>query len=725
MRPKTKLFIGLTFLLSCLLACQDPVKGIVIPKPDTHPTTPTDNGNGNGNGNNNGNGENTDTPPERQTLQGTFVVGYATYWDKAMPDPTLLTHINYAFAHIKSDFESLDVKEPDRLKNIVKLKTTHPKLKVLLSIGGWGAGNFSEMAASDAHRKKFAQNCLNAVTSYKLDGIDIDWEYPTSGDAGISYSPNDKANFTLMLKELRAVLGSSKLLTMASSSSASYIDWATAMPYLDFVNIMTYDMGKPPYHNAALYPSGMTKSGDSHNCDGSVKLHNNKGVPLDRIVMGIPFFGHNGDKEVYFNRISYYCYDSSKGSGYAYTKAWDDVAKVPYLVDNAGQFVLTYDNEESIRLKAEYVKQKGLRGAMYWSLEQDYADWTLSKVIAGTLLGWTEPTKPGFLATNPYVQKYLEAVDYGSSDYTYSSIGGFPGGGPGENDIPPSYTISWTASSSGTQKLTLSEGSWSRTFSVPAGTGKQDVTNLVPNTTYQWKVTSSTGAILASGSFPTRGLLRQVYFEPNGRNGRDLGGWKGLNGKTIVYHKLFRGGAIHGSRTSDAGKAEMLAEGIRAEVDLREASDVPSKSPLGADIAFFAPGFDGGYNDMVRENPEKVKKTFMFVVQCLREGKPVYFHCAAGRDRTGTLAVLLEGALGVSDSDMAKDYELTYFSPADWSMYKNMYQHVRNNYSYGSLRKTIYAKTGSGSYAERIVQYLLDIGVPQKDIDDLRSIMLK
>lgn len=704
-------------LLPLLISCEAPTTGLVIQPPSTHPTTPTtpgDNGSGGGGGDN---GQ--DTPPARQDLQGTFVVGYATYWDSVLPDPTLLTHINYAFAHIKSDFESLDIKEESRLSKIAALKNTNPKLKVLLSVGGWGAGNFSEMAASETHRKAFAKNCLAAVNKYRLDGIDIDWEYPTSSDAGISSSPNDKANFTLMLKELRSILGSSKLITMASASNADYIDWTSAMPYLDFVNLMTYDMGKPPYHNASLYRSPtMTKSGDSHSCEGSVKLHHDKGVPYDRIVLGIPFFGHNGDKEVYFNRIDYSGYNNL-------SIRWDDAAKVPYLVDDTGAMVLTYDNEESVRLKAEYAKRIGLRGAMYWNLEADYADWSLSKSIAGVLLGWTEPAKTGFLATNPYVQRYLEAVDYGSSDYTYSSICAFEGGGPGENDIPPSYTISWTASSAA-QKLVLSEGSWSRTYEIAAGTGQLDVSNLVPGTTYQWKVTQASGnATVASGSFATRGLLRQVYFEPNGRNGRDLGGWKGLGGKTLAYHKLFRGGAIHDSRTSSKGKAEMRAEGIKAEVDLREASSVPSKSPLGDDIAFFAPGFEGGYNDMIRDNPDKVRETFLFVVQCLREGKPVYFHCAAGRDRTGTLAVLLEGALGVSESDMAKDYELTYFSPEDWSMYKGRYQHTRNNYSYSSIRKTIFAQTDSGTYQERIVKYLLKIGVAQKDIDDLRAVMLK
>ena len=416
---------------------------------------------------------------------------------------------------------------------------------------------------------------------------------------------------------------------------------------------------------------------------------------------------------------------------------------VPYVTDATGKMVLTYDNPKSVGLKAEYVQQKNLAGAMYWNIEADDASHTLGHAVASRLLkGYVPPTQDdasAILVTNEYVQKYLEEVHYPETnnpdtdaEYSYTSITNYPGGGPGEADIPPTHTIKWTANASaGALDLIVWEGDWSRTYSLAAGTSSQGLTNLVPGREYHYQVSSSSdGKTVAQGSFKTKGLLHQVYFEPRGRNGRDLGGWKGLGGKTVAYRKLFRGGAIHGSRTNTAGKAEMRAQGIRAEVDLREADDVPSKSPLGDDIAFFAPGFDSGYNEMVKRNQPKVKETFCFVVQCLRENKPVYFHCAAGRDRTGTLAVLLEGALGVGESDMAKDYELTYFSPEDWSMStddagNSYYGHIRTTYSYKSIRKTIFEQTDSGTYQERIVKYLLKIGVPQKDIDDLRSIMLE
>ena len=712
----------LTVLLALTIGCKEPDNGIEVPPPPSKeavdPEGPTDPQNPEG-----------PTDPESPVADGNYIiVGYAYADSGTLPDPELLTHINFSFAKIDSDFETLTIrdKKKNRLKQIVGLKAKKPSLKVLLSVGGWGAGNFSEMAADETHRKNFCKNCLKAVQDYGLDGIDLDWEYPTSTSAGISASKNDTKNFTLLLKDLREALGSDKLITMASEASGDYIDWKSALPYLDFVNIMSYDMGKPPYHNAALYRSSKTKM----SCDEAVAKHYAKGVPYNKMTLGMAFFGRvdrvilKGD-ELDYNEII-------KLTGY--NKCWDDVAKVPYLTDASGTMVLSYDDETSIGLKADYVKQKGLLGGMYWDIEADDSNWTLAKAIATRLLPASDPESDAtaFLATNEYIEKFLEEVDYGNSEYTYSKIKGYPGGGPSNNneEIPPTYTISWTASSSA-QKLTVWEGSWSREYSLKAGVGQQDITNLVPRTTYNWQVVSTAdNSIVESGSFKTRGLLHQVYFEPNVRNGRDLGGYKGLGGKTVAYHMLYRGGKIHGKYCSDAGRAEMLAEGIRAEVDLRESSDVPKESPLGKDVAFFAPGFDSGYNTMIRDNKPKVKETFCWVVDRLREGKPVYFHCAAGRDRTATLAILLEGVLGVSESDMAKDYELTYFTPTDWGMSKDdngnytLYKHTRDNYSYKSVRETIFSEVSTGTYQERIAKYLVKIGVPQKDIDDLRSIML-
>ena len=176
-------------------------------------------------------------------------------------------------------------------------------------------------------------------------------------------------------------------------------------------------------------------------------------------------------------------------------------------------------------------------------------------------------------------------------------------------------------------------------------------------------------------------------------------------------------------------KSEIKAVGIKAELDLREAEDVPSSSPIGKDIAFCAPGFPGGYRGMLRDYQPGIKQCFEFVVDCVRQDKPVFFHCAAGRDRTGTLAIVLLGVLGVSEGDISKDYELTYFAPEDWSMWTEKDPdhdlHTRTQEgSFVAACKDLWSEGGAATFAKCVEKYLLSIGVKQKDIDDFRSVML-
>lgn len=704
----------LTLLLfPALLACSEPEQGFIIPPPPdparkTEPEKPEP--------------KTEPEPAKPSTVQapaGPVIVGYATYWDSTIPDPTLLTHINYAFAHIKGDFETLDIKKESRLSQIVALKKKKADLKVVLSIGGWEAGNFSEMAADETHRKNFCNNCLAAVKKFGLDGIDLDWEYPTSSAAGISSSPDDTKNFTLLVQELRAVLGTDLLLTMASSSSARYVDFHSTIDYFDFVNLMTYDMGEPPYHNAGLYASTSTR----RSCDQSVTLHFNAGVPYGKMTLGIPFYGH-GDGTAFPDFVDF---RDIKTAGY--TVRWDKKAQVPYLTDDSGQMVLCYDDDLSVGLKADYVKQKGLLGAMYWNIEADDAQWTLSKAVASRLLpGYESPKEEAILVTHPYVQTYMEEVTYPDRDYSYSLIKNYPGGGPGEADIPPAVTVTWTAdASSGPVMVQIWDDEWSRDYTLPAGTTSLDFTNLVPGSRYSYIVSNSRYDVIARGSFLTKGALHQVYFSNQVRNARDLGGWKTTDGKTVRFRKLYRGGRVDRRYMDAAGREEALAQGIRAELDLREAEDVPTTSCFGSNIAFCAPGFESGYRTMLRDRAVGVKECFEFIVKCLREDKPVYFHCAAGRDRTGTMAMILLGVLGVPEGDLGKDYELTYFSPADWSMYQNDYHHMRTaEGSYIRAITYIWEVGATGSdFKTRTENYLLKIGVAQKDIDDLRAIMLK
>ena len=306
------------------------------------------------------------------TLLRHSVVGYVTSWGDRMPDPSLVTHFNYAFGHVSDSFDGVRIDNPDRLRAIVALKDLNPNLKVLVSIGGWGSGRFSEMAADEHYRTSFAADCMRAVEEYALDGIDIDWEYPTSHSADISASLDDTRNFTLLMRDIREAIGPDHLLTFADYADTTYVDYREVMPYVDFVNLMTYDMANPPHHHSALFRSDIT---GGLSVSEAVEHHLLAGVPLSQLVVGMPFYGrasqdYKGQRP--FGKMQF------EG---LYHERWDSVAQVPFLVDDEGKMVLAHENERSIALKCQYILAKGLRGAMYWDSDNDDDAFTLSRTV--------------------------------------------------------------------------------------------------------------------------------------------------------------------------------------------------------------------------------------------------------------------------------------------------------------------------------------------------------
>ena len=338
-----------------------------------------------------------------------------------------------------------------------------------------------------------------------------------------------------------------------------------------------------------------------------------------------------------------------------------------------------------------------------------------------------EIPEDAILVTNEYMEKYLEEVHYQEGDFSYSKILEYPGGGPGEADIPPSVTLSWTESSTDKLSLHLVEGDdeWSRDYSLSAGTTSLSVSNLVPRKRYIYNVTSSDGTEVARDTFYTKGHLHQIYFTTKVRNGRDLGGWKTYDGRTVSFRKLYRGGKPSDGYINAEGRKEALAQGIKAELILRSDTSSEDKNPpFGSSVVRFGPGFENGYSTMMKEGT-KVKQCFEFVVKCLREDKPVFFHCSIGSDRTGTMAILLLGALGVPEPDVCKDYELSYFAPEAWSMTNGVCNRVRT-YKNRYLDAINYLlKFGKGNFRDHVEAYLLSVDVSQKDIDDFRTLMLE
>ena len=385
------------------------------PTPDV-PPPPPNNENGNNNGNNNENGnENNGNENNENTETGThctdigqtpIILAYFTEYNERVPDPTLLTHINYAHGRFKNPSTGdggIVITESSKvpIKTVIDLKKQNPKLKVMLMIGGWGghADGFSMMARNADKRAEFCHSVKELLEKHQLDGVDIDWEYPTqSADNETGCDPSDTRNFNIVLKQLRDSLGTGKIMSFASSSSAKYVDWPNAIKYLDYVNVMTYDMGAAPKgHNSPLFRSSTF---DQRSCDESIELHLKAGVPLDRQVMGIPFYGKaeknpTADSKIFDYSVKYYEIPDIlekgiyKGKALArpVTRRWEATSKVPYLVDNSGKNVLSYDDPESLTEKGKYVKEKKILGAMFWEYRYDTTDKDLLKALVNAVYG--------------------------------------------------------------------------------------------------------------------------------------------------------------------------------------------------------------------------------------------------------------------------------------------------------------------------------------------------
>ena len=300
---------------------------------------------------------------KKQQQDNTVIVAYVTSWTNEVPDPSTMTHINYAFGHVNDTFDGVRIDNPDRLRMIVGLKAQNPALRVMLSVGGWGSGRFSEMAATSENRMAFARDCKRVVEEFGLDGIDIDWEYPTQSSAKISSSPQDTENFTLLMRDLRRVLGKKRLITAATVCNANYIDFRSCIQYMDLVNVMAYDMGNAPKHHAALFPSphaGYCTSSQA------VEAHLKAGVPREKLVMGVPFYGKGKRDD---EGLREYRRTGRLPEGYAHH--WDDEGRFPYITNAQGEFVWGYENARSLAEKCQFILDNHLRGGMYWDYASD------------------------------------------------------------------------------------------------------------------------------------------------------------------------------------------------------------------------------------------------------------------------------------------------------------------------------------------------------------------
>ena len=423
------LFLSVLLGLISVQGCTDDRMGMAVPNPDTKPNAgeiPS------------GDPFNPDAPPpgpvdptdptdqwvnnpERLARLGQtpIIEIYYTEYTRADLFPSIdevrnFTHINIGHVRFVDKDNGvgieIDSKTVPLVQKFVAYKAQYPELKVKLQMGGWGknADGWSQMARDPQKRKAFVDECVAICRQYGIDGYDIDWEYPTyaakDGDHVNGASPADWENFVTLFKELREAMPD-KILSYAASDSGKYTDNYGVLPYVDYINVMTYDEGNPPYHNAPLYRSSIT---GSRCCAEAIDdiFHGQQKIPYQMMNFGLAFYGHGDGYKLktgnrYPSSVDYSKLDDIffKGTCDGYDvkgvnyRIWDDVAKVPYLADALGKMYASYEDIESINAKVEFLKARNMLGAMIWEYRHDNDEGTLRHAVKHAMDG--NPDKPG------------------------------------------------------------------------------------------------------------------------------------------------------------------------------------------------------------------------------------------------------------------------------------------------------------------------------------------
>jgi chitinase len=302
-----------------------------------------------------------------------------------------------------------------------KLKRLKPRIRVLLSIGGWTeSARFSDAALTDDSRKAFVASCIDKFIHGNVapgvsaagvfDGLDIDWEYPGRCGATCNFRPEDGVNFTKLLVEFRNQLNEVSpdlLLTIAAPAStynSEPIEIGSIHAHLDWINLMTYDFhggwesSGPTNHHANLRSPECDSSGDTWGAK-SVATYLAAGVPPSKLLLGVPFYGRGWRGVAAVN--DGFCQAARGVPRGTYEKGVEDYSvlaaesKPSFHDQDAGAHwtfdgneFWTFDDPQSLQWKVDFVQQEALRGTMFWEMSGDSDTGDLIRALRDSFDSW-------------------------------------------------------------------------------------------------------------------------------------------------------------------------------------------------------------------------------------------------------------------------------------------------------------------------------------------------
>ncbi|KAK2466301.1 hypothetical protein APHAL10511_001943 [Amanita phalloides] len=348
--------------------------------------------------------------------------------------------IDFAFAVPDENFALTwddPVVAPSLLQRLVNQIHEYGK-KVKISVGGWtGSKFFSSAVATPGNRQRFAQNIVQLFQNFNLDGVDIDWEYPgRPGNRGNQVDTGDSTNFLLFLQLLRTLLPPTARISAAVVSEPfvdsngqvmnNMTDFADVLDWILLMNYDTWGSSREPGPNAPMYDACKNSTQPNASAAGAFKIWTASGFPASKLVLGLPTYGYissssaddlrtrsenysrevgsvvkiinsDGDSEgqVLFRELveqGALVYTTEQQAGIAsfigsggFERRWDECSNTPFLRSTSANQIITYDDPSSLHMKAQFVKEMGMKGVNFFDIHGDTNGWDLTDAVTNGL----------------------------------------------------------------------------------------------------------------------------------------------------------------------------------------------------------------------------------------------------------------------------------------------------------------------------------------------------